>query len=52
MRDELVENISYFIYELDYGKRFELGDVMDEERQIDIGTAEKLYDYLVEEYWR
>ena len=51
MRDELVENISYFIYELDYGKRFELGDVMDEERQIDIGTAEKLYDYLVEEYW-
>ena len=51
MYDELVENISYFIYELDYGKKFELGDVMDGDRLIDIGTPEKLYDYLVEEYW-
>lgn len=52
MRDEQVENISYFIYELDYGKRFELGMVMDGDTPIDMGTSEKLYDYLVEEYWK
>lgn len=50
MRDQS-ENISYFIYELDYGKDYRDGDVMDENRVINLSTPEKLYDYLVEEYW-
>ena len=48
MHDELDENISFFIYELEYGKKFKQGDVMDGDRPIDMETAEKLYDYLVE----
>jgi hypothetical protein len=51
MRDEEVENISYFIYELEYGKQFELGMVMDGDTPIDMGAPGKLYDYLVAEYW-
>ena len=42
-------NISYFIYELDYGRKYEPGMITDEnDREIDLSTAEKLYDYLVQ----
>ena len=51
---ELLENmfdtdmISYFIYELDYGKKYKAGCVLDENmNEIDLSTAEKMYDYLV-----
>lgn len=51
---ELLENmfdtdmISYWIYELDYGERYEEGCVLDENmNEIDLSTAEKMYDYLV-----
>ena len=44
-------NISYFIYELDYGKAYKDGCISDDNGIIDIGTAEKLYDFLVNEYW-
>lgn len=41
------ENISYFIYELDYGRKYTPGIIKDENNQdIDLSTAEKLYDYL------
>lgn len=53
---ELLENmfdtdmISYWIYELDYGERYEEGCVLDENmNNIDISTEEKLYDYLVQD---
>lgn len=41
--------ISYWIYELDYGEKYTEGCVLDENMQVvDISTAEKLYDYLVQ----
>lgn len=53
---ELLENmfntdmISYWIYELDYGKEYKDGYVQDGEgKNIDISTVEKLYDYLIKE---
>lgn len=53
---ELLENmfnsdmISYWIYELDYGREYKDGHVQDGEgNNIDISTAEKLYDYLIKE---
>jgi hypothetical protein len=49
MRDHC-ENISYFIYELQYGKRYEPGMVTGPDGDIDLGTSEALYDYLVQEY--
>ena len=40
--------ISYFIYELDYGEKYKKGCVLDENmNEIDLSTAEKMYDYLV-----
>lgn len=43
-------NISYFIYELDYGKEYQDGCVLDSTGNIDISTPEKLYDFLKTEY--
>ena len=41
--------ISYFIYELEYWKKYKAGCVLDENmNEIDLSTAEKLYDYLIE----
>ncbi len=46
MRDSC-DNIVYFIYELDYGRKYEPGMIKDENDQdIDLSTAGKLYDYL------
>ena len=42
--------IGYFIYELDYGKKYKAGCVLDENmNEIDLSTAEKMYDYLVQD---
>lgn len=42
--------ISYWIYELNYGRKYEDGCVQDcDGNNIDISTVEKLYDYLVGE---
>lgn len=49
MRDN-AGNISYFIYELDYGKTYQEGCVSDPSGNIDFSTPEKLYDYLMKEY--
>ena len=45
-----VEDIDYFIYELDYGRKYEHGMITDKNgADIDFSTAEKLYDYLTGE---
>ena len=43
-------NISYFIYELDYGREYQEGCVSDKNGNVDIGTPEKLYDFMMVEY--
>ena len=50
MRDH-IENISYFIYELQFGKRYKPGMITGTEGNIDLSSAEALYDYLVQEYF-
>lgn len=43
------DNIDYFIYEMDYGRSYEPGMIVDEnDKEIDISTAEKLYDYFID----
>ena len=52
---ELLENIfeewnvlSWWIYELDYGRKYKNGCISDKNGNIiDLSTAEKLYDYLI-----
>ena len=40
--------ISYFIYELEYGEKYEKGCILNANMsEIDLSTAEKLYDYLI-----
>ena len=47
---DAVENIDYYIYELDYGRQYEPGIITDENgHDIDFSSAEKLYDYLTGE---
>ena len=46
MRDQY-EYIDYFVYELDYGRKYEAGTITDEDGQdIDIHTPELLYDFI------
>lgn len=41
--------IEYFIYELDYGRKYEFGMITDENGQdIDIHTPELLYDFILD----
>ena len=41
--------ISWWIYECNYGRDFSLGDLEVDGIEIDLSTAEKLYDYLIKE---
>lgn len=41
--------ISWWIYELDYGREYKEGCIQDEKGNIEIETAEKLYDYLIKD---
>lgn len=44
-----IDMISYWIYELDYGRKYKDGMITENDGTIiDISTAEKLYDFLVE----
>lgn len=43
------EILSYWLYELDYGRKYTEGCISDENGNIDISTLEKLYEYLVKE---
>lgn len=44
--------ISWWLYDLDYGRKFELGCIQEAKDgliiNIDLSSAEKLYDYLVD----
>lgn len=40
--------ISWWLYEYNYGRDFSLGDLEVDEVEIDLSTAEKLYDYLIQ----
>lgn len=42
------DTISWWIYECNYGRDFSLGDLEVDGIEIDLSTAEKLYDYLIE----
>ena len=40
--------IPWWIYEYDYGRSFKMGDITEQNgEEIDLTTAEKLYDYLI-----
>jgi len=41
-------NISWWLYECNYGEDFKIGDLTDSDKEIDLTTPEKLYDYLIE----
>ena len=45
---DVADDISYFIYELDYGRKYKPGYITYADGQeIDFSTAEKLYDYFL-----
>ena len=46
-QNEKFSDISYFIYEINFGKNFKIGDVTDNDIPIDFSNAEELYDYLM-----
>ena len=43
------DTISWWLYECNYGRDFSLGDLEVNGVEIDLSTAEKLYDYLIKE---
>lgn len=48
--DDIFETdfVSYFIYELNFGRNYECGNVVGENGEnIDISTPEMLYDFLI-----
>ena len=46
-------DIDYFIYELDFGKKWPEYSVYNEQGSpIPMSTPEELYDYLIEEYFK
>lgn len=46
--EDINGDIDYFCNELDYGKKFNIGDLVDDHLGTpDISTPEKLYDFLV-----
>ncbi|MBQ4283523.1 MAG: hypothetical protein IJB96_06320 [Lachnospira sp.] len=49
MRDKGCD-ISYFVYELDFGREYKPGTVTDTTGDVDFSTPEALYDYLVQHY--
>ena len=43
------ETISWWLYELDYGRKYEEYCITENGKPIDLSTADKLYDYLIKE---
>lgn len=43
------DDISYFVYGLDYGREWTPDSIICDGESIDISTPERLYDYLVKE---
>lgn len=44
------KDVDYWVYELEYGKKYFEGCVLQDDKPVDISTAEKLYDYMVSRY--
>ena len=44
--------ISWWIYELDYGKDYKPGCLTEDNIEMDVSTADKLYDVLMKSYER
>lgn len=44
--------ISWWIYELDYGKEYKPGCLTEDDMEIDVSTVDKLYDVLMKNYER
>lgn len=44
--------LSWWIYELDYGKEYKPGCLTEDDMEIDVSTADKLYDVLMKNYER
>ena len=50
MKDEY-DWIDYFMYELDFGKKYYDGCVLDKDKSIiDLSNAENLYEFLIKNY--
>ena len=47
--DIIYDWISYYCYELDFGRDHKLGDVTENDVHIPLGTPEELYDMLFKE---
>ena len=46
--DDHFEDIEYFVYELDYGRKYKPGMVTDGDgKDIDLSTEDRLYDWLM-----
>lgn len=45
--DPIDSDISYFCWELDFGKKWTPESLIVDDKSIDISTAENLYDYLI-----
>ena len=43
------ETISWWLYELDYGRKYKEYCITENGKPIDLSTADKLYDYLIKE---
>lgn len=44
--DDTGELIDYFVYEMEFGRRTDIAIFLDNDREVHIGSAEELYDYL------
>lgn len=40
-------DISYFMWEIDFGRDYEPGDIVHNGENVDMSSADKLYDYLL-----
>lgn len=44
--------LSWWIYELNYGKEYKSGFLIEDDKEIDVSTADKLYDVLIKDLER
>lgn len=51
-QDYEVDDIDYFIFELEFGTKWKPGTITENGKDIDWSTSEKLYDYMVNTYGR
>lgn len=49
INDQIGSDLSYFCYELDFGRKFKPGDVTENGKDVDFSTPESLYDYLMKD---